>query len=176
MGLPRYAPFVRGEYARNASSALRQRGSRAGRITHVGERDRSQPRCEWISIGNERWCVAYCGSRMGPCNRAQSRTRKPSPCLNAHQPNEARVITRSLHTPSAGTRPRVGFAPTGTRRLLTARARSRHSITRSARNSSPGGIVRPSCLAVTRLIASSKISGCSIGNSLGFAPLKILST
>jgi SAM domain (Sterile alpha motif) len=38
------------------------------------------------------------------------------------------------------------------------------------------GIVRPSALAVLRLITSSNVVGCSIGKSLGFALLKILST
>jgi hypothetical protein len=38
------------------------------------------------------------------------------------------------------------------------------------------GIVRPSALAVLRLITSSNVVGCSIGKSLGFAPSKILST
>src|SRR5262249_31741916 len=51
-----------------------------------------------------------------------------------------------------------------------------HSITSSARASSAGGTVRPSALAVLRLIASSNFVGCSTGSSAGLAPLKILST
>jgi hypothetical protein len=51
-----------------------------------------------------------------------------------------------------------------------------HSITSSARASSVGGIVRPSVLAVLLFMISSNRVGCSTGRSLGFVPLKILST
>jgi len=51
-----------------------------------------------------------------------------------------------------------------------------YSITSSATLRSLSGIVRPSALAVLRLITSSNVVGCSIGKSPGFAPLKILST
>src|SRR5262245_15127812 len=51
-----------------------------------------------------------------------------------------------------------------------------HSITSSARASKVGGTVRPSVLAVLRLITSSNLIGCSIGRSLGLAPFRILST
>jgi len=50
-----------------------------------------------------------------------------------------------------------------------------HSITSSARASSDGGTVRPSALAVMRLITSSNLVGCSTGRSEGLAPLRILS-
>jgi len=50
-----------------------------------------------------------------------------------------------------------------------------HSITSLASASSVGGIVRPSALAVLRLITSSKRVGCSIGKSPGFVPFRILS-
>ena len=40
----------------------------------------------------------------------------------------------------------------------------RHSITSSARASSEGGTLRPSVLAVFRLITSSNFAGCSIGS------------
>src|SRR5207245_787814 len=49
-------------------------------------------------------------------------------------------------------------------------------ITSSARDSSDCGIVRPSALAVLRLMTSSNFVGCSTGRSAGFAPLRILST
>jgi hypothetical protein len=49
-------------------------------------------------------------------------------------------------------------------------------ITWSARSSSVCGIVRPSALALLRLIASSNLPCCSIGKSAGLAPLRILST
>src|SRR5499427_6744212 len=45
-----------------------------------------------------------------------------------------------------------------------------HSITSSARASSMGGIVRPSALAVLRLITSSYLVGACTGRSAGFSP------
>jgi hypothetical protein len=51
-----------------------------------------------------------------------------------------------------------------------------YSITSSARASSVGGTVRPSALAALRLITNSNLVGCSIGRSVGLAPLRILST
>jgi hypothetical protein len=49
-------------------------------------------------------------------------------------------------------------------------------MTLSARASTLGGIVRPICLAVFKLITSSNFVGCSMGRSAGLAPLRILST
>ena len=51
-----------------------------------------------------------------------------------------------------------------------------HSITSSAIASTPGGMVRPSTLAVFKLMTSSNLVGKSTGRSPGFAPLMILST
>src|SRR5574337_2226370 len=51
-----------------------------------------------------------------------------------------------------------------------------HWISSSARRRSDCGIVRPSALAVLRLITSSNLLGCSTGRSAGLAPLRILST
>jgi hypothetical protein len=51
-----------------------------------------------------------------------------------------------------------------------------HSITSSARASSMGGTSRPSALAVLRLMTSLNVVGCSMGNSEGLSPLRILST
>ena len=48
-----------------------------------------------------------------------------------------------------------------------------HSITSSARCSSGCGTVRPSALAVLRLITSSNVVGCCTGRSAGFSPLRI---
>ncbi len=50
-----------------------------------------------------------------------------------------------------------------------------HSITSSARPRIEGGIVRPSALAVLRLITSWYLEACSTGRSAGLAPLRILS-
>jgi hypothetical protein len=49
-----------------------------------------------------------------------------------------------------------------------------HSITSSAMASSPGGIVRPSALAVLRLITNSNLVDWMTGRSAGFSPLRIL--
>jgi hypothetical protein len=57
-----------------------------------------------------------------------------------------------------------------------ARASTRYWMTWSARCRSVSGIVKPSALAVLRLINSSNLVGCSTGRSLGFAPFKIRST
>ena len=51
-----------------------------------------------------------------------------------------------------------------------------YSITSSARASSVGGTVRPSALAVLRLITSSYLVGACTGRSAGFSPLRMRST
>src|SRR6516162_3778580 len=53
---------------------------------------------------------------------------------------------------------------------------SHHSITSSAVNRSVGGIVRPSVLAVARLITSSYLVGCWKGRSPAFSPRRTRST
>ena len=49
-------------------------------------------------------------------------------------------------------------------------------ITLSARTSTLGGIVRPSCLAVFKFTMNSNFVRCSTGMSAGLAPFRILST
>jgi hypothetical protein len=51
-----------------------------------------------------------------------------------------------------------------------------YSITSSARIRDASGIVRPSALAVLRLMANSNKVGCSIGSSPGFSPRRIRAT
>lgn len=51
--------------------------------------------------------------------------------------------------------------------------RTVHSITSSAVASSDCGIVRPSALAVFRLITSSNLVGCRTGSAPGCSPLRI---
>jgi hypothetical protein len=51
-----------------------------------------------------------------------------------------------------------------------------HSITSVASTSSSGGMVKPSALAVLRLMTNSSLVDCSTGKLAGLAPLKILST
>jgi hypothetical protein len=53
-------------------------------------------------------------------------------------------------------------------------ARLPYSITSSARINIDCGTVRPSALAVFRLITSSNLVGCWTGRSAGFAPLRIV--
>jgi len=53
---------------------------------------------------------------------------------------------------------------------LAAFHRCSHSITSSARANSMGGTVRPSALAVLRLMISSYLVGCSTRRSAGFVP------
>src|SRR5689334_19998272 len=48
-----------------------------------------------------------------------------------------------------------------------------HSMTSSARARIDGGTVRPSALAVFRLIINSNLVGCWTGRSAGLAPLRI---
>ena len=70
----------------------------------------------------------------------------------------------------------VGLAPAW--QLQPARANNTvaHSITRSTRNRTDGGIATPKALTLFRLITNSNLTGCCTGKSAGLAPLKILST
>ena len=55
----------------------------------------------------------------------------------------------------------------------------RREITGSTHRRAPavdGGIVKPRAFAAFMLMTSSKVAGCSIGSSLGFVPLTVLST
>src|SRR5215831_6658668 len=49
-----------------------------------------------------------------------------------------------------------------------------HSITSSAIASNPGGMVRPSALAVCRLMTNSNLVDCITGSSAGLTPLRTL--
>jgi hypothetical protein len=51
-----------------------------------------------------------------------------------------------------------------------------YSITSSARSKKDSGIVKPSALAVVRLMTRSNLVGCCTGKSAGFVPRRILST
>src|SRR5262245_48087539 len=51
-----------------------------------------------------------------------------------------------------------------------------HSMTSSARASKVGGTVRPSALAVFKLITKSNLVGACTGKSAGFSPLRMRST
>ena len=60
--------------------------------------------------------------------------------------------------------------------LCQKRTSANHSMILSARASSDGGTVRPSALAVLRLITSSYVVGAWTGISAGFSPLRMRST
>src|ERR1700732_345299 len=59
-------------------------------------------------------------------------------------------------------------------------ARRAGALTRARAHASPEwkcgpvGVVKPSALAVFRLLTSSNVVGCCIGRSAGFSPLRIL--
>ena len=57
-----------------------------------------------------------------------------------------------------------------------ARRHQLYSITSSARARSDGGTLRPSALAVLRLMTSSYLVGACTGRSAGFSPLRMRST
>jgi hypothetical protein len=103
---------------------------------------------------------------------------------------ELRVDYRKCFNNSALSSTAKRFSPTTLQAYLTGFGRMRiqfnpstigcfylgHLITLSALASTFGGIVRPICLAVLRLITSSNFVGCSTGRSDGFVPFSILST
>jgi hypothetical protein len=62
------------------------------------------------------------------------------------------------------------------KRLMHRSKKPCHSITSSAMASNLSGTVRPSALAVLRLITSSNLVGCCTGRSAGLSPLKMRST
>src|SRR5258707_14107830 len=73
--------------------------------------------------------------------------------------------------PESGLKSDIAPCPKGANNGLMHRSKEhRHSITSSARASSDGGTVRPSALAVFRLITSSNLVGCSTGRSAASRP------
>jgi transposase len=72
-------------------------------------------------------------------------------------------------------RARTADARGGTRKTLIV-ALARKLLIALWRTSKVGGTSRPSALAALRFTASSNLTGCSTGSSLGLAPLKILAT
>ena len=78
---------------------------------------------------------------------------------------------------------KIGFTYANSRTFYASSYRGRllaysilHLMTLSALARTLGGIVRPICLPVFRLITNSNFVGCSTGRSAGLAPLRILST
>ena len=107
-----------------------------------------------------------------------------APAVDNHRPARARhpdaiVLDGTVQLAAASVFLREGGERGETERCsqkLAALVEQAYSMTRSARTSTDGGIVRPSAFAVLRLIANSNFVGCSTGRSAGLAPLRILST
>ena len=75
---------------------------------------------------------------------------------------------------SACVRANVRYSPeSGHRPSMHCSKERRYSITSSAIESTPAGIVRPSAFAVLRLMTNSNLVDCITGRSAGFAPLRI---
>lgn len=149
-------------------------------------RTRTCPRCGARSRGSQ---PRRAGDRSAPWRTARNRRGPPwdrgrrqstlrrhsrllAPCRNApagHPPDRQDVPC----PPPTQRRPRSSEHPVGRGQV---RAPIDQWITSSARTSTVCGIVRPSALAVFRLITSSNLFGCSTGRSAGLAPLRILST
>jgi hypothetical protein len=120
-----------------------------------------------------------------PCHRSANHGNEPAPRIpmdsgSTPNPMQSLCTLRShCHHWLRNTRYQADATPylgrTFTGCIAPACGWRTHSITSSARASSNGGMVRPSALAVLRLMISSNLLGCSIGRSAGFAPLKILS-
>src|SRR5437764_8509860 len=80
--------------------------------------------------------------------------------LERHVPEKHLLRSIDRFVELDGSRPKAG-------------ARLPYSITSSARIRNDCGTVRPSAVAVLRLITSSNLVGCWTGRSAGFAPLRI---
>src|SRR5262249_49738643 len=98
----------------------------------------------------------------------------PSGALGTHSfPPAAQETAGGLFQPLL-LQVNVRLAPESDRSAALPRAR--YSITSSARDRNDSEIVRPSALAVVKLMMRSNLVGCSTGMSAGFAPRRILST
>ena len=79
-------------------------------------------------------------------------------------------------TASAGRRASAAATSAGRRLSASGAGDNSHSTTSSARAMSVGGTLRPSALAVLRLMISSYLVGACTGKSAGFSPLRMRST
>src|SRR5512143_2990653 len=81
------------------------------------------------------------------------------------------------HAPGIKLTPQANLAGVSRRRIQFKPGVARgYLITRSALASTLGGMVRPICLAVLRLMTNSNFVACCTDRSAGFVPLRILST
>ena len=119
---------------------------------------RIAPARPWLRLGISTLPIAYCLSDL-----IARFFRVPIlDCRPVYGPTCVSALRTGGHpAPAQGRR----SAPTITRCVF-------HRITRSARASTFGGIVRPICLAAFRLMISSNFVGCSIGRSAGLVPLE----
>jgi hypothetical protein len=94
---------------------------------------------------------------------------KGSVCRETGPPSRAAITGETRH---------AHFVPLGDlSRCSEVRDKTlRYSITSSAVESSVGGTVRPSSLAVCTLITSSNLLDCMTGRSAGLAPLRMRPT
>ena len=84
------------------------------------------------------------------------------------------VLLRFLSTHIHGTSVPVEEPSTASKAAVSNRSKAApYSITSSARARSVAGTVRPSALAVLRLIAKINFVGWSTGKSAGFSPFKM---
>jgi hypothetical protein len=94
----------------------------------------------------------------------------------ADKPSRAKTHLCPLWSKSGQTRAQLDCPLCAKSGLMHRSKMYLYSITSSARASNVGGTVRPSALAVLRLMTSWNLVGCSTGRSAGLAPLRILST
>ena len=99
----------------------------------------------------------FCANRCGPSRRRMSDA--PAGLKNFAHELEGTFFNNICQTRTHAPQPTESY-----------------SITSSARASSVGGTVKPSALAVLRLIASSYLVGACTGRSAGFSPLRMRST
>jgi hypothetical protein len=118
-----------------------------------------------------------CGgdARRRGCSRSQSEARR-------YQIGRGSLVA-DAGSCSVGRNARLGGPPLAIFKLIASSnlvgacsKGHRYSITSSARPRIESGIVRPIAFAVLRLRTMSNFVACSTGRSVGFAPLKILST
>ena len=140
-------------------------------------------------------------SLLSSCRNASKRTALPEAVLPSRKPMRGTFPVCCASTAEHGARSREHRAKNVTAKMLCARRTVSNDISKncflisspvcfsgslplapcyfmtlSALTSTFGGIVRPICFAVFRLITSSNFVGCSTGRSEGLAPFRILST
>jgi GcrA cell cycle regulator len=141
---------------------------------------RPQPPAEDIPIYNGRGCTLLELSQ-GKCRWPISNPGAEDFCFCGNEPvkglpycpGHARIAYRSVGRQRSARVREHTTAAAPPRDAMFARL---HSITSSARASSAGGNVKPSALAVFRLITVSYLVGACTGRSAGFSPLRMRST